>query len=368
MIVHDDGTSSNDDRLGAIGDIRFAVEQGRPARRRSARDRGGQSLRVLARRLRRVLARARAAAARSPSTGSPIPSLASLYGVVELDADDRVVGARGEARASAQRPRLDRHLSLLARAPRAARALPRRRATRPIRPGSSSPGSTSASRSTASASPRSGSTSAITASCSRPTIATARGPACRRGTSYVPGWRSERAFDTELTQTRHGFAPYRDAGWLLELVSCLRAASFCSRSGAACLRRAARRSRARAGSLAPLCARCGAPTDVAGRALPRVRRPPARVRARPARRSATGLGPRRSCARGRSAGSARSRPSPPSSSSGTCRGRRQTSSPISRLTATGSLRRGHHPARRLARELGARWEHRGRDRCSAGRA
>ena len=27
MIVHDDGTSSNDDRLGAIGDIRFVIEQ-----------------------------------------------------------------------------------------------------------------------------------------------------------------------------------------------------------------------------------------------------------------------------------------------------------------------------------------------------
>jgi glucose-1-phosphate thymidylyltransferase len=28
VVVHDDGTTSNDDRLGAIGDIAFAVERG----------------------------------------------------------------------------------------------------------------------------------------------------------------------------------------------------------------------------------------------------------------------------------------------------------------------------------------------------
>ena len=28
MIVHDDGTTSNEDRLGAIGDIAFAIERG----------------------------------------------------------------------------------------------------------------------------------------------------------------------------------------------------------------------------------------------------------------------------------------------------------------------------------------------------
>ena len=52
MIVHDDGTSSNDDRLGAIGDMLFVIERG-AARRRPARDRRRQPVRVQPRRLRR---------------------------------------------------------------------------------------------------------------------------------------------------------------------------------------------------------------------------------------------------------------------------------------------------------------------------
>ena len=68
--VHDDGTSSNDDRLGALGDIRFAMREGGLRRRRPARDRGRQPLRVLAGRLHRLLAR-EGQAARSPCTSSP---------------------------------------------------------------------------------------------------------------------------------------------------------------------------------------------------------------------------------------------------------------------------------------------------------
>ena len=63
------------------------------------------------------------------------PSLASLYGVVELDADDRVVGMEEKPERPRARPRLDRDLPLLAGSPRRARALPRRGA--PARPAGS---------------------------------------------------------------------------------------------------------------------------------------------------------------------------------------------------------------------------------------
>ncbi len=89
VVVHDDGTSSNEDRLGAIGDVQFAVENG---------GLGGDDLLVIAAdnlfefSLQAYLDFWRA------KGGSAIavhrladPSLAYLYGVVELDAEDRVV-------------------------------------------------------------------------------------------------------------------------------------------------------------------------------------------------------------------------------------------------------------------------------------
>ncbi len=59
VVVHDDGTTSEDDRRGAIGDIAFVVDRGRSRRRRPARRRRRQPLRLLACRLRRVVARER---------------------------------------------------------------------------------------------------------------------------------------------------------------------------------------------------------------------------------------------------------------------------------------------------------------------
>jgi len=89
VTVHDDGTRTNDDRLGAVGDMLFAVERGAlwdddllviaadnlfdfsvADYITFWRARGGSAIAV------HLLAD---------------PSLASLYGVVELDADDRVV-------------------------------------------------------------------------------------------------------------------------------------------------------------------------------------------------------------------------------------------------------------------------------------
>jgi glucose-1-phosphate thymidylyltransferase len=89
VAVHDDGTTSNEDRLGAIGDIQFAVE------------RGGlhHDLLVIAADNLFDFSLAEYVSFWRRKGGSAIavhrladPSLASLYGVVELDEDDRVVG------------------------------------------------------------------------------------------------------------------------------------------------------------------------------------------------------------------------------------------------------------------------------------
>lgn len=90
ITVHDDGTTSNENRLGAIGDILFAVERG---------GLGGDDLLVIAADNLFEFSLADYVAFWRRKGGSAIavhrladPSLASLYGVVELDADDRVVG------------------------------------------------------------------------------------------------------------------------------------------------------------------------------------------------------------------------------------------------------------------------------------
>jgi len=91
MVVHDDGTSSNDDRLGALGDIAFAIDRG---------GLGDDDLLVIASdNLFEFSLRDYVDFWRSKGSASALavhrladPSLASLYGVVELDADDRVIG------------------------------------------------------------------------------------------------------------------------------------------------------------------------------------------------------------------------------------------------------------------------------------
>ena len=90
VIVHDDGTTSNEDRLGAIGDMQLR-DRARRDRRRPARDRRRQPLRLQPRRLRRVLARQGAAASAVAVRDSARSSSPRQYGIVELDADDRIV-------------------------------------------------------------------------------------------------------------------------------------------------------------------------------------------------------------------------------------------------------------------------------------
>jgi glucose-1-phosphate thymidylyltransferase len=90
VILHNDGTTSNDDRLGATGDIRFVVDRARL---------GEDDLLVVAGDNLFGFSLAEYVAFwRGKGGGSAIavhrladPSLAHLYGVVELDADDRIV-------------------------------------------------------------------------------------------------------------------------------------------------------------------------------------------------------------------------------------------------------------------------------------
>jgi glucose-1-phosphate thymidylyltransferase len=91
VTIWNDGTSTNEDRLGAIGDIRFAIEHG---------GLGGDDLLVIAAdNLFEFSLRDYVSFWKAKGTGSAIavhrladPSLASLYGVVELDDDERVTG------------------------------------------------------------------------------------------------------------------------------------------------------------------------------------------------------------------------------------------------------------------------------------
>ena len=90
IVVHDDGTSSNEDRLGALGDIAFAVERGGLL--------DDDLLVIAADNLFEFSLNDYVAFWRGKGRASAIavhrledPSLASLYGVVELDEDDRVV-------------------------------------------------------------------------------------------------------------------------------------------------------------------------------------------------------------------------------------------------------------------------------------
>jgi glucose-1-phosphate thymidylyltransferase len=102
VAVHDDGTRSNDDRLGAIGDLRFALERGGLA--------GAPLLVIAADNLFDFSLCDYIEFWRARPPGSAIavhrladPTLANLYGVVELDADDRVVGLEEKP----DRPRSD---------------------------------------------------------------------------------------------------------------------------------------------------------------------------------------------------------------------------------------------------------------------
>lgn len=102
VTLHNDGTTSNDDRLGATGDIRFVVDRAGLA--------GDDLLVVAGDNLFGFSLEEYVSFWRGKGKGSAIavhrladPSLAHLYGVVELDADDRIVKLEEKP----ERPRSD---------------------------------------------------------------------------------------------------------------------------------------------------------------------------------------------------------------------------------------------------------------------
>jgi glucose-1-phosphate thymidylyltransferase len=120
VLVHDDGTTSNDDRLGAIGDIAFAIERG---------ELEGEDLLIVAGDNLIGYSLAEFVAFWGAHEGSAIAvrdlgdrELLRQYGVVELDEDDRVVGLeekpaepKSDLAATASYLYLADHLALLPR-------------------------------------------------------------------------------------------------------------------------------------------------------------------------------------------------------------------------------------------------------------
>jgi glucose-1-phosphate thymidylyltransferase len=120
VTVHDDGTTSNEDRLGAIGDIAFAIERGGLA---------GDDLLIVAgdNLIGYSLSdfvdfwRAKGGSALVVHEVADRELLRN-YGVVELDGDDRVIGLeekpsepKGDLAATASYLYLGEHLALLSR-------------------------------------------------------------------------------------------------------------------------------------------------------------------------------------------------------------------------------------------------------------
>ena len=102
IAVWNDGTASNEDRLGALGDIQLAIERGGLA--------GDDLLVIAADNLFEFSVADYVTFWRRKGVGSALavhrladPSTASLYGVVELDEDDRVIGLEEKP----ERPRSD---------------------------------------------------------------------------------------------------------------------------------------------------------------------------------------------------------------------------------------------------------------------
>lgn len=120
VVVHDDGTTSNEDRLGAIGDIAFAIREGGLE---------GEDLLIVAGDNLIGYSLADFVDFWRAKGGSAIAvreiddrSLLTQYGVVELDGDDRVVGLeekpaepRSDLAATASYLYLGAHLALLPR-------------------------------------------------------------------------------------------------------------------------------------------------------------------------------------------------------------------------------------------------------------
>ena len=300
-------------------------------------------------RLRRASGASKGTRARSPSATSARSSSRRSYGIVELDDDDRVRRLRREAGGPAVDARRDRDVPLPPRARAARPHVPRRAGIRPTsRAGSS--------RWLHQREPVYGwafddgwfdigdHEQLLEADNRLPSRARAC-PSARRVLARLAVTHSAQRRHRHVTRS-----PVAWSAWLVDLLLPPR----CVSCGAACGARSALRCRARAAAARGRRAarRCGAPTawpvercrECAGR----------RLAFASARAAVAYAGPARPLVRAwkerglRHARSLRRR----ARRRARRRGRRRTSSPISRPTRSASSTRGHHPAERLARELG----------------
>ena len=178
VTVHDDGTVSNEDRLGAIGDIAFVLE----------RIGAGDDLLVIAGdnlfdfALGDFVAFARGKGGGQRGRGLRLrrPRAGHALRRRRAGRERPRRRVRGEAVRAAQHAGRDRGLHLSAGARPARRALPRRGQSPGPAGASRSPGSIPASPSTATGFPGAGSTSGTPSSCSRRTTTGASARACRR--------------------------------------------------------------------------------------------------------------------------------------------------------------------------------------------
>ena len=181
VVVHDDGTSTNEDRLGAIGDLKYVLDRA-GIDDDVLVDRRRQPVRLQAGRLRALLAHpSRHQRRRRLRLRGSRARRRLRHRRARRRRSDHVL--RREARRPAVDTRCDRHLSLLTAPAAADRRLPRRR--KRARPGRQ-PGRMalpSPARCTATASRASGSTSEIARSCSRPTTGRGGCKGCRSAPS-----------------------------------------------------------------------------------------------------------------------------------------------------------------------------------------
>ena len=350
VVVHDDGTTSNDDRLGAIGDMRSSSSGG--ARRRPARDRRRQPLRVQPRRTTSRSGARRASRARSPCGTSARSSSRTHYGIVDARRDGRVVDfVEKPADPPSTLAATATYLFHRAHVPLVGAYLDGR-ALRPTSPAGSSVALPA----------RAGLRLAVRrwlVRHRRPRAAARGGQPAARARRACPSARRVHARLTcAVFAPRHRRRQTRARGravalgaWLVDLLLPPAASPVVAPAPRALLRLPLAR-----------CDRCGAPLlralrradGLAGRALPRMRRAPARVRARRAAAVAY-AGPARR-ARPRVEGARappRSRPSPPSSSS--THVARPAADVITYVPPdpVRAARRGAATRRALARELGA---------------
>ena len=272
VTVHDDGTSSNDDRLGAIGDMQFVIE-------RAGID--DDLLVIAGDNLFEFSLVEFVALWRSKGTASAVAvrdvgslELAQRYGIVELADDGRVARLRREAGGPAVDARRDRHVPLPPRACPARPHVSRRRAIRPTSPAGSSAGCTSASPSTAGRSTSGwydiGDHEQLLEADNR--FRRAQGLPDARGLQpRLAVTHSAQRRDRHVTRS-----PVASVAWLVDLLLPPRCVSCGGPARTLCSGCRARLRPLEAAALRPLRRADG----VARRALPRVRRASARLRLR----------------------------------------------------------------------------------------